>query len=294
MQNKPDENLLIGAIPEVEEAKYKAEGTFKAVYKAKIRGEREALKLIWLPEENDQIEARSEIAARVSREIESLDKLSCPYVVRLGSLSPREVEIEGHEYLAYSEEYLDGPNLLEKIRAKHRPNLKECAFVMLCLVDVINDMKAHGLIHRDIKPGNIVNANIEERPYVILDLGVAFKLQSTGITMNPDMRQGTLPYMAPEMFEPRFRELLDYRSDLYSAAVSVYHYAASVHPIARRGEDDFTTMYRIATMKPQPLRIHRPDLPTGFCGAIDSLIRKKPALRPCNLASLKKQMEDLL
>ena len=294
MQNKPNEAALVVALPEVAKATYKAEGGFKAVYEATIAGATEALKVIWLPDEGDQAEQRSEIAARVSREIESLDRLSCPYVVRLGFLSPREVEIEGHDYVVYSEEFLAGAALLERLRAGHQPDLVDCASIMICLVDVIADLKKNDLIHRDIKPGNVVSMDNRNRPYVVLDLGVAFKLHSSAITMNPDMRQGTLPYMAPEMLDPRFRELLDYRSDLYSAAVTVYHYAAGVHPIARRGEDDFTTMYRIAMMKPDPLSTHRPDLPAGFCGVIDSLIRKKPALRPSNLGALKAQMEELL
>ena len=112
--------------------------------------------------------------------------------------------------------------------------------------------------------------------------------------MNPDMRHGTLPYMAPEMFEPNFRELIDYRSDLYSAAITIYEYASGVHPIARRGEDDFTTMYRIATRKPYPLASHRPDLPISFCEIIDQLIRKKPMLRPSNLDELLEKVEELL
>ena len=133
----------------------------------------------------------------------------------------------------------------------------------------------------------------DERPYVMLDFGIAFKLHSTAITMNPDMRHGTLPYMAPEMFIPRFREMLDYRSDLYSAAVTVYEYAAGVHPVARRGEDNYTTMYRITRVKPTPLIDHRRDLPPAFCQMIDQLIRKKPALRPSNIERMLDEMEGI-
>jgi len=204
------------------------------------------------------------------------------------------IEIRGHDFVVYSEELLEGLTLVEQLRAGHRPAFVECVSLTMCLLDVITDLKANDLIHRDIKPGNIMSTDDDDRPFVVLDLGVAFKLHSSAITMNPDMRQGTLPYMAPEMFDPRFRELLDYRSDLYSAAVTVYQYAAGVHPIARRNEDDFTTMYRIALMKPEPLSTHRQDLPSQFCGIIDSLIRKKPALRPSNLAVLREQLEELL
>jgi serine/threonine protein kinase len=293
MQNKPDLALLEDAIEEVEDLCLIGEGGFKAVYEAKVAGENEALKVIYIPQEDAQQEARSEILLRVKREIESLRRCECPYIVKLGALAPCSYEIQGHEYLVYTEELLEGQNLLERIRMGYRPSFPECKALFTCLLKVIGELKAKDLIHRDIKPGNVVALADPMRPFVVLDLGIAFKLHSTAITMNPDMRQGTLPYMAPEMFEPRFREYLDYRSDLYSAAVTIYEYASGVHPIARRGEDDFTTMYRIAFQKPSPLAGHRPDLPTSFCEIIDQLIRKKPILRPSNLAELLEKMGEL-
>jgi len=277
----------------VEHLQFLAEGGFKAVYKAEISGSREALKIIFLPEEVDQPEARAEIGARVTREIESLRALTSPYVVKLGSLSPRACQISGHEYLIYSEEFLDGPTLRDRIRLRHQPSFDECRALFRCLLQVIAELKINNLIHRDIKPGNIVELGSDERPFVVLDLGVAFKLYSTPITLNPEMPQGTLQYMAPEMFQPHSREMLDYRSDLYSAAVTVYEYAAGTHPIARQGEDDFTTMYRIVRVRPTPLAQRRHDLPASFCQMVDQMIRKKPALRPSNIEALLRQLEVL-
>lgn len=291
MQNKPEAAALAQAIPEAKNVEFLVEGGFKAVYEAEICGIKEALKVIFIPEEADQPEARVEIGKRVTREIESLRTLTSPFMVKLGGLSPRACTLGSHEYLVYSEEFLDGPTLRDRLRSGHRPNFSECRALFRCLLKVITELKTNDLIHRDIKPGNIVEVGSNERPYVVLDLGVAFKIHSTVITMDRNMRQGTLPYIAPEMFEPRFRDMLDYRSDLYSAAVTVYEYAAGTHPIARRGEDDFTTMYRIVRMKPTPLAQHRHDLPTRFCQVVDQMIRKKPALRPSNIEALLRQLE---
>ena len=293
MQNKPEATALAQAIPEAKNVEFLAEGGFKAVYEAEICGIKEALKAIFIPEEADQPEARAEIGKRITREIESLRTLPSPFVVKLGSLSPRACQISGHEYIVYSEEFLDGPTVLDRLQSGHRPDFRECRALFRCLLKVIAELKANDLIHRDIKPGNIVEVGSTERPYVVLDLGVAFKIHSTVITMDRNMRPGTLQYIAPEMFEPRFREMLDYRSDLYSAAVTVYEYAAGTHPIARRGEDDFTTMYRIVRVRPTPLVRYRPDLPTRFCQMVDQMIRKKPALRPSNIEALLKELEVL-
>lgn len=293
MQNRPDVESLEHSIPEAHSIKFHAEGGFKAVYKAEIGNVMEALKVIYLPEESDQPEARAEIGARIKREVESLARLSSPYVVKLGSLSPRICRIGDHDYIIYSEELLNGPSLADRLRAGHKSDLSECLLLFVCLLKVISELKSKSLIHRDIKPGNIIEVGLDERPFVVLDLGVAFKLDSTAITSNPEYRHGTLPYMAPEMFAPRFRELMDFRSDLYSAAVTLYEYAAGTHPVARSNENDQDTLYRITRGKPLPLMMHRQDFPAGFCDLIDKLIRKKPALRPSNIEALLKQLERL-
>ncbi|MDI6809192.1 MAG: serine/threonine-protein kinase [Candidatus Eisenbacteria bacterium] len=285
--------MLETMISEAEAIRFITSGGFKAVYEAFIAGTKEALKVIFIPREEDEPEAHSEILGRVRREIESLRMCESPYLVKLGSLTPRSSVMGGHEYVVYSEEFLEGSTLHSLIQSAGRPTFEQCRSLFRCLLEVIRELRARGLIHRDIKPGNVIATDVPGRPYVVLDLGIAFKLHSTAITINPEMRQGTLPYMAPEMFEPRFREMLDYRSDLYSAAVTVYEYAAATHPIARRAENDFTTLHRIAYMKPKALSEHRPDLPFQFCELVDQMIRKKPALRPSNIDVAIKTLGEL-
>lgn len=293
MENKPNIELLGEAIENIGKLRFINEGGFKAVYELIIDGKKEALKVIFIPRESDESEGNSEIIFRVKREIESLSLCDCPYIVKLGTLAPRSCMIKGLDYIIYTEEFLEGQTLLEHIKAGKRPNFSECKALFICFLEAIRELKNKGLIHRDIKPGNVFVLEDSTRPYVILDLGIAFKLQSTAITKNPEDRLGTLPYMSPETFNPNFREFIDYRSDLYSAAVTLYEYASGIHPIARKGEDDFTTMYRIANTKPDSISSHRSDLPESFCLIIDQLIRKKPALRPSNLEELISKMEAM-
>ncbi|MFW6129579.1 MAG: serine/threonine protein kinase [Atribacterota bacterium] len=294
MENKPNIKLLETSLEKVSDLCFINEGGFKTVYEAIIDGKKEALKVIFIPSENDDPEVNSEIALRVKREIESLSNCECPFLVKLGNLAPCSILIEGYNYLVYSEEFLEGETLLEQIRNRKRPNLKKCISLFICLLEVIRELKTKGLIHRDIKPGNVFALDDPNRAYVVLDLGIALKLHSTAITKNPEIRLGTLPYMAPEMFTPNFRDFLDYRSDLYSTAVTLYEYASGNHPIARKSVDDLTTMYRIVNKKPTPLNEYRTDLPKSLCQTIDSLLRKKPALRPSNLEELIRKMEAIL
>ena len=293
MDNKPDINQLKNVIQDVIEIRFLDEGGYKAVYKANIGGCWEALKIIFIPREREDPELHTELLMRTKREIKSLKCCDSPFIVKLGSLAPLSCEIQDKDYLIYSEELLEGPTIFKLVRNGDRPGLTKCKILFICLLRVIKELKEKSLIHRDIKPKNIFSLEDKNRPYVVLDLGIAFKLNSTAITRNPNARLGTLPYMAPEIFNPSFRANLDYRSDLYSAAVTVYEFASGIHPIARRGEDDYTTIFRITRVKPTPLNVHRPDFPLSFCTLIDNLIRKNPSLRPSNLEMLIKKIEEI-
>jgi len=292
MEHLSDIKQLQDSLKEkVDKLSYLAQGGFKAVYKGYVHERLEAIKVVYIP--GDIEEERIELIGRVKREIEALDKCNSPEFVQLGSLPPEPININGIDYIIYSEEYLDGENLRSKVSKNYKPDLSELVQLTKTLLKAIKLLKENDLIHRDIKPDNAIKLKSPERPFVILDLGIAFKIHGTALTRNSMFRPGTLPYMAPEMFNPRFRENLDYRSDMYSAGVTVYEYASGVHPIRKRGEDAYTTMYRILKTQAQPLSILRPDLPSDFCKIIDQLIKKLPALRPASIQMLLKKVKEL-
>lgn len=293
MQHIPDSLLLQQKLNQVQNLTLFKQGGFKAVYKGLIKGQNEAIKVIYIPPvEIDDEGYREEIIARVLREIESLRKCACDSIVRLGSLPPELITLDDNEYVVYSEEYLDGDSLRDRVKQNYNPYFNELKNLSISFFEAIRFLKNNDLIHRDIKPDNVIALRDSKRPYVILDLGIAFKLHGTALTRDSRYRPGTLPYMAPEMFSPRFRETLDYRSDLYSAGITLYEYAAGKHPIARRGDEDYTTMYRIIHTTPIPLFEQRPDLPKDFCRMVDQLIKKLPALRPSSIDLLLKKVKE--
>jgi len=294
MEHTPDIRLLQEKLTNVENLTFLDQGGFKAVYKGIVRGNTEAIKVIYIPPDIDEGEGlRDEIIGRVRREIDALNKCKSKYIVQLGSLPPELFQIGSNVYIIYSEEFLEGKSLRSRLKQGYITGLIELKELAVALIEAIRILKENNLIHRDIKPDNVMALQNPNRPFVVLDFGIAFKMHGTALTRNSRFRPGTLPYMAPEMFNPRFRETLDYRSDLYSVGVTLYEYASGKHPIAKRGDDEYTTMYRILRLSPVPLSNHRSDLPIEFCRIVDQLIKKLPALRPSIIETLLRKIKEL-
>lgn len=290
--NIPPISDLCSTFPQVSSLAIFNTGGFKIVFRATISGETEALKLIPLPplsQDEQRIAYRIEALGRIRREYQALSSCLIPELVKLGSLPLTECNLAGIDYIAYSEEFLSGRDLNDIIRNDPNiPNEIELKLLSSCLLRAIRELWNKGYIHRDIKPANVIKLGVPTRPFVLLDLGIAQSISETALTYNPTARLpvATYRYMAPERANPLFRDRLDFRSDLYSAALTVYEYATKNHPYARNADDDVLTISRAINVLPSPLKSTRSDLDEAFCQLIDQMLRKKPALRPSNLEQL--------
>lgn len=279
-----------------------AQGGFKTVYRAEINGEREVIKVVEIPDgavdpklEPDQDRYRDECIRRVEREVDILKKCQSPFLVKTGSLPLATHNVNGHDYVIYSEEFLDGPNLWQICRGTtYRPDEAEAKMLMKCLLKAIQEIWSLKVIHRDIKPCNVIKLSDPDRPFVLLDLGIAFSQRESGLTHNAALRNpvATFRYLAPEMGDPNFRSNLDYRADLYTSALTVFEFSTGEHPIARDNDDDVQTVTRALRQAPRPLSDLRPEFSSRFSDLIDQLLKKKPALRPANLKQLIAAMEN--
>jgi serine/threonine protein kinase len=286
---------LIPIFPQFQGLHEIGSGGFKVVYKGTANRVAEVLKVVSIPapddpSDKDQIRFQEECAARVRREVGILSRCHSPYLVKLGSVPLGEHVINGFTYSIYSEEFLDGSDLWTKIKAKDvLPSERESKQLMRCLLEAIKEIWGMRFIHRDIKPANVMKLADPARPFVLIDLGIAFGLLETGLTIQGIPR--TNRYLAPEMANPNFRSSLDYRTDLYTTALTVFEYASGKHPIAHDSDDDMRTISRALHQAATPLGDARPDFSPAFCHLIDQLLKKKPSLRPANLDSLIAQME---
>jgi serine/threonine-protein kinase len=293
MNGKPTTGQITRIAPEAKDLEEIDSGGFKVVYKATIGNQIEALKLAYIPSDPTDSSLRDENTRRIYREINILRQCNNPYLVKLGSISPRPCTIGKHDYVLYSEEFIEGDSLRRLISNKYQPSSEEIINLGTCLLKAVSDLASKKIIHRDIKPANVIKTPYPKRPYLLLDLGIAFQLGGTQLTRDSLSVPGTLYYIAPEMLDPGFRQNLDHRADLYTIGLTIYEFASGNNPYAHRSDPQFTTLYRIKTEKPQPLHELRTDLPVALCHLVDQLMKKVPALRPANIKSLIKRMETL-
>jgi serine/threonine-protein kinase len=180
--------------------------------------------------------------------------------------------IESHHYIA--QEYVQGQNLRELMTRHGLPEPKLALSILRQVAAALARAAEQGVIHRDIKPDNIMLTRQGEVKVADFGLarisgnGNALNLTQIGVTM------GTPLYMSPEQVEGR---ALDTRSDLYSLGVTCYHMLAGEPPF--RGDTALAVAIQHVRSEPDRLEDLRPDVPAGLCRVVHRMIAKQPDQR---------------
>ncbi len=159
--------------------------------------------------------------------------------------------------------------------------------VGLALAEALEHAHERGVIHRDVKPQNVI---VPDRPRSarsaakLTDFGVAHLAGDAPLTRTGDV-VGTLAYMAPEQASGK---PVDERADLYSLALVLYEGLAGVNPV--RGGSPAATARKLGQPIP-PLQRKRKDLPEVLCAALDAALRPRPEDRG-TLAELAGELSD--
>jgi serine/threonine protein kinase len=230
--------------------------------------------------------AASVSAERFRREILTVARLQHPHIVPILKAG----EVDGLPYFVMP--YVDGESIDIRLRRTPTFTVRETLGIMKDVARALAFAHAQGVVHRDIKPGNVLLA---AGSATVTDFGVAKALSSArrsgekgaGLT-NTGMSLGTILYMAPEQAagDPD----IDGRADIYSLGITAYEMLAGTAPFAALGPRAMLTAR--LTLAPPPLSKIRRDVPAGLERLIARCLAIDPADRPQTAAELVEALED--
>ena len=179
-------------------------------------------------------------------------------------------EVDGLLYLAM--QFIQGEDLAHVLMREGRLRPYRAIDVCRQVASALDAAHAMGLIHRDVKPANVL---IEGRTAFLTDFGLTKRLEGTHaqITRVGDV-VGTIHYVAPEQIEGR---KVSARSDVYSLGCLLYHCLSGQVPFAR--ETDVAVIYAHLSEEPAKLADVRPDLPLGLDAVVAKAMDKSPDRR---------------
>lgn len=207
---------------------------------------------------------------RFRREAQALARLSHPGIVQAFDVG----EHDGKPFLVM--EYVAGVNLADRLKASGPLPPTRAADVGHQVALALAYAHSQGLVHRDVKPGNLILT--PEGRVKLLDLGLARFLQDhvgDGTRTREGAGMGTPDYSAPEQF--RDARTADARADVYALGCTLYHLTGGRVPFPGSSLSEKLSAHE--ALEATPLEELNPDVPLGLALAVRKMMGKRPAER---------------
>jgi serine/threonine-protein kinase len=201
-----------------------------------------------------------DLLKRFQREAQSAGSLQHPNIVIIYELGTHE---NGNPYMAM--EFIAGESLESIVSNRKRMSLVEKLGIMIQVLNGLNFAHSHGIVHRDIKPGNIMV--LKDGNVKIVDFGIA-RISDNSMTKTGQI-VGTINYMSPEQFNGH---VVDGRSDIFSAGVMLYEFLTGTLPFD--GNETPTVILKILNDPPPPLKDHLPNFPPELEDTVKKALAK--------------------
>jgi len=241
-------------------------GGMGVVYRAKDRRLKRTVAIKVLPPE---LAFRSEIKTRFLREAETAAQLNHPNIVDIYAVD------EAESLVFFVMAYITGDNLAKRVHDHGALSIDETRRILRDVADALAYAHERGVIHRDIKPDNILIDAQSGRP-MVTDFGIAraitegdSRLTATGIAI------GTPTYMSPE--QAAGERTIDGRSDLYSLGILGYQMLTGEPPFIANSTP--AILVKHISERPIPIEQRRVDVPEDLANVIMMLLEKEPANR---------------
>jgi tRNA A-37 threonylcarbamoyl transferase component Bud32 len=229
----------------------------------------------------EQYAENEEFVKRFRHEARSAASLNHPNIV---SIYDRGLSEDGADYIAM--EYVPGGTLKDRISRDGVLDPGAAVGIAQQIVNGLSVAHENGVIHRDIKPQNIL---LTEAGYPkVNDFGIARAATATTTTSHPNFVLGTVGYISPEqaMGKP-----VDPRSDLYSLGVVLYEMLTGTLPY--RGEDPASIAFKHVHEPPRSPQETNPNVPEPLDALTLKLLAKEPENRYANAAELADDLEQV-
>jgi serine/threonine protein kinase len=277
--NAPEGTVLEGAY---RITRLIGEGGMGAVYEAvQLRlNKRVAVKLM-----ARDLASNREALARFHREAEITSHLGHPHLVTVVDFGQAE---SGEPYLVM--EYLEGEDLDHRLRRVGHLPVETVVHVVKQVASALNAAHDQGVVHRDLKPGNVFLLQIPGEPdfVKVLDFGISkMKAARTQLT-NASAVMGTPNYMSPEQATGMVDEI-DHRTDQWALACIAWEMLLGRGPFV--ADEVAALLYQIINLDPHPLAPRVPGLPPTVEQVLRRALSKRPADRFSSLREFSGALE---
>jgi serine/threonine-protein kinase len=231
------------------------------------------------------------VAGRFRREVQLIAQLRHPHVVPLLAAG------ESGRLLYYTMPYVAGESLRARLDRDGALPTPEAVRVLREIADALAYAHGRGVVHRDLKPDNILLA---DGHVLIVDFGIAKALQASADAepgsdgavrpfTSAGIALGTPAYMSPEQAaaDPQ----VDHRADLYALGVLAYEMLAGQHPFTPRPPQAMLAAH-VAEI-PAPLSRRRAGLPRALAALVMRCLEKRPTDRPQTAAEVARALDAL-
>lgn len=221
---------------------------------------------------------------RFQREMQAVGRLDHPHIVRALDAG----QVEGINFLVM--DLIEGVDLSQLTHGRRRFSVSDSCEVGRQLAEGLQYVHDQGLIHRDVKPSNVMlsqeaDGRLRAR---ILDLGLALlpesDSQNAPLTAESQL-VGTLEYMSPEQTETT--EDLDLRVDIYALGVTLYRLLSGFLPFhGKPFKSPVRRLKALTTQDPASVSSRVSGLPVSLVNLVDSMVARDPAARPQSMAGV--------
>jgi predicted Ser/Thr protein kinase len=230
---------------------------------------------------HDHFTDDDEYVGRFRREARAVAQLSHPHVVTVIDRG----QDEGREYIVF--EYVDGENLKELVRRSGPMPVRRALEVAIAVAEGLAFAHAQGLVHRDVKPQNVLLST--EGEIKVTDFGIARSLEMDGGTTQTGTVLGTSTYISPEQAGGKG---VTPATDVYSLGVVLWELLAGDVPFP--GDNFVTVALRHINEPPPSLLDVRPDVPPRVAAAVDRALAKQPGDRFPSMEAFEQELRRCL